>query len=84
MNVNIKKLSPKLLDDYLCFFDNIAFADHTDWSGCYCVEPHMCEKVEKELPKGVKSNCRDYAINFIKQRKLQGYLAYHEDEVVGL
>lgn len=82
MNVDIKKLSPYMLNDFLFYFDNVAFADHGDWSGCYCVEPHLCD-ISKELPKGTKSNCRDHAIDFIKCGKLQGYLAYCEGEVVG-
>ena len=83
MNIQIKKLSPELIPDFLHHFDIAAFADHPEWSGCYCVEPHLCEKVEPELPKGVQSNCRNYAIDFIKSGKLQGYLAYGDDEVVG-
>jgi GNAT superfamily N-acetyltransferase len=83
MNIDIKKLSPNLLNDFLFYFDNVAFADHEEWSGCYCVEPHLCEKIEKELPKGTKSNCRDYAVDFIKCGKLQGYLAYCDGEVAG-
>lgn len=83
MTIEIKKLSPDLLNDFLFYFDNVAFADHAEWSGCYCVEPHLCESVAEELPKGVKSKCRDYAIDFIKSGKLQGYLAYHAGKAVG-
>jgi len=83
MDIIIRKLSPKLLNDYLYYFDNVAFTDHKEWSGCYCVEPHLCESVETELSEGTKSSCRDTAIKFINERKLQGYLAYFEDKVVG-
>jgi len=83
MNIVIKKLSPNLLKDFLFFFDNIAFADHKDWSGCYCVEPHLCQAAESELPKGIESNCRQIAIEFINSGKLKGYLAYCDNEVVG-
>ena len=76
MYITVKKLSPGLLNDFLHFFDHVAFADHEEWSGCYCVEPHLCEKAGPELPKGVRSKCREYAIEFIKSGKLQGYLAY--------
>jgi len=81
--MEIKKLSPELLNDYLFYFDNTAFSTHAEWSGCYCVEPHLCEQIADELPKGKNSKCRDYAIDFIKSGKLQGYLAYAEGEVVG-
>lgn len=82
MNIEIKRLSPSLLDDFLYYFDHRAFSDHKEWSGCYCVEPHLCESIEKELPKGVQSKCRDYSIDFIKSGLLQGYLAYYEGKVV--
>ncbi|GHV26440.1 hypothetical protein FACS18948_2100 [Clostridia bacterium] len=84
MNIEIRKLSPELLEDYLNFFDNVAFTDHKEWSGCYCVEPHMHNKqFEENLPRGKLSKSRDYAIDFVKRGKLQGYLAYSNGEVVG-
>jgi len=83
MDINIKPLSPVLLNDYLNFFDNSAFADHCEWSGCYCVEPHICGEIWPELSKGVESKGRQYAIDFINSGKLQGYLAYCGDEVMG-
>lgn len=82
MSIEITRLSPELLNDFLYYFDNAAFTDHADWSGCYCVEPHLCD-ISEELPKGVNSKCRDYAIEFIKTGKLQGYLAYSANKVVG-
>ena len=36
MPTDIQPLSPKLLPDWLNFFDNIAFVDNPDWSDCYC------------------------------------------------
>ena len=83
MNIDIKKLSPELLNDFLYYFDNVAFANHKDWSGCYCVYPYVCEFAGEELPKGINSKYRDCAVDLIKSGKLQGYLAYYEKEVVG-
>ena len=83
MNIEIKKLSSDLLEDFLFYFDNIAFSDHSDWSGCYCVEPHLCQVAEHELPIGTNSSYRNTAIDFIKRGKLQGYLAYSDGKVVG-
>ncbi len=82
-NIEIKKLSPELLNDFLFYFDNVAFADHQDWSGCYCVEPHLRQAAEHELSKGTQSDCRQYAIDFINSGKLKGYLAYYDNEVAG-
>jgi GNAT superfamily N-acetyltransferase len=36
VKVEVRELTPKLLDDYLQFFDKDAFTDFPDWSGCYC------------------------------------------------
>jgi Acetyltransferases len=87
MNVEIRKLTPDLLDDWLNFFDNIAFSDNDDWSGCYC----MCYHWTEELNSKKSWNCgkedapynRECAINLIKSGKMQGYLAYHDGKVVG-
>jgi GNAT superfamily N-acetyltransferase len=34
--VEVRDLTPELLDDYLKFFDKDAFTDFPEWSGCYC------------------------------------------------
>jgi len=34
--VEVRDLTPELLDDYLRFFDKDAFTDFPAWSGCYC------------------------------------------------
>jgi len=36
VKVEIRELTPDLLDDYLSFFDKDAFTDFPEWSGCYC------------------------------------------------
>jgi len=36
MTVEIRPLSPALVDDYLAFFDRDAFADNPEWAACYC------------------------------------------------
>ncbi len=84
MELEIRKLTPDLMNDYLHFFDHIAFTDHQEWSGCYCVAHHIHnERFLEDLPKGSLAIGRDYAIDFIKHGKLQGYLAYNSGEVVG-
>src|SRR5467141_5193498 len=35
VKVEVRELTPELLDDYLRFFDKDAFTDFPDWSGCY-------------------------------------------------
>ncbi len=34
--IEVRDLTSELLDDYLRFFDKVAFTDFPEWSGCYC------------------------------------------------
>lgn len=79
MNIDIRPLSPEMLDDYLNFFDNVAFADHPDWSQCYCMHFHWQSKWDDEPPR---SN-RDRAMECIGNGTIHGYLAYSSGRVVG-
>ena len=36
MSIEIKRLTPELLEAYLDFFDNRAFADGSPYYPCYC------------------------------------------------
>lgn len=81
MQINIKKLTPSLCEDWLGYFDGIAFRDHGEWAFCYCLEGHMTRKENEELKEHVKR--RKYAEQLIREGKMQGYLAYDEDKVVG-
>jgi len=84
MNLVIRALTYDLLDDYLDFFDNIAFSDHKEWSACYCVHFHWDSILEEESKlSSIKKGGRDYAIEFIRDNIIQGYLAYFNDSVVG-
>jgi GNAT superfamily N-acetyltransferase len=87
MNIEIRTLSPDLLDDFLNYFDNIAFADHQEWSGCYCTHFHWDSALEEEHQRlrqtGITKTGRDYAIEFINSGVIQGYLAYSDNHVIG-
>ena len=89
MDIVIKKLGINLLDDWLYFFDNIAFTDNKHWSGCYCMCNHWDDQYKKkynweiEIEKGVNSISREIAIKLIKNCEMQGYLVYNNENVVG-
>lgn len=87
MNIQIKRLSPELINDYLDYFDNVAFTDNKEWADCYCVHYHMNDKLEAEQKEytasGGKCFGRELAIKLIKAGALQGYLAYSDGSVVG-
>ena len=43
----VKELTPSLRDDFLMFFDSVAFADNPDWSDCYCSAYHFANNKGK-------------------------------------
>ncbi|MGB2578803.1 GNAT superfamily N-acetyltransferase [Elusimicrobium simillimum] len=87
MNIEIKKLSADLLDDWLYFFDNTAFHGNNEWTGCYCMASHWGAELQNEKEweysaDGAKRN-RNLSQEFIKKGIMQGYLAYYEGKVIG-
>ena len=87
MNIEIKKLSPELINDYLDFFENHAFSDGSEFAGCYCVWYHWTEDLEKEREKctgELKENFkRNLAVKLIEKKELNGFLAYSDGIVIG-
>lgn len=79
--ITIRRLTPDLCEDWLHYFDEIAFKDHGDWGFCYCLEGHLDRKTQEEwTDPGMR---RDKAIEFIRTGRMQGYLAYLGNTVVG-
>ena len=87
MNIEIKRLSLELTNDYIDYFDNKAFADNQEWTGCYCVWYHLNDSFESDCEEYIASggSCfkRNLAIKHIQEGVLQGYLAYAGGSVVG-
>jgi len=81
LNITIKPLSPDLLDDYLNFFDNDAFADNPHWSACYCRCHHFNHK-ECDFDKVSAQENRIATIDLIKNGTLKGYLAFDNDKSI--
>lgn len=85
MNIEIKKLTPELLDDYLYFFENVAHTDNEEWDRCYCTNfcaarnNHISQKKSFRNPDIRKQ----YAIKYVNDGLLQGYLAYADGNVIG-
>ena len=83
MELNIRPLTEACLADYFNYFDNVAFKDHVEWSGCYCTYYYFDSVTEIEVSKITVSGMRERAKKFIRDGKLTGYLAYEGDQVVG-
>lgn len=81
MNIEIRKLTPELLEDYLNFFDTTPHFTNKDEDKCYCVcwSNVACE--EQEFSTVEKR--RNKAITYVKNNNIQGYLAYYNNKVVG-
>lgn len=79
--LTIRRLSPDLCEDWLTFFDGIAFRDHGEWGACYCLEGHLNPKTQEEWTDPQER--REKAIEMIRSGQMQGYLAYQGRIVVG-
>jgi len=82
MNVEIKKLTPKLVEDYLHFFDVTPHDDRIDEHKCYCVcwcsADHRLETDYSSVQKR-----RELARHYVDSGMIQGYLAYQDGKMVG-
>lgn len=82
MNIEIRKLTPDLVEDYVNFFDTTPHADNKDEHRCYCVWWCNDDYEGKDFTSSIEVR-RDYAIQYVKGNNIQGYLAYYDDKVVG-
>lgn len=85
MNLSIYPLDESRMQDYFAFFDDHAFADHQEWSWCYCTYYHCDPEVERQIQadgRG-KESIRAYAECLLREGQLRGYLAYIDGKVCG-
>jgi len=81
MEIEIKKLTPELVEDYLHFFDVTPHDDYLEEHKCYCVYWASDDCEGKDFSTAEKR--RALAYEYVKSGHIQGYLAYHEGKVVG-
>lgn len=85
MNIEIHKLTPERLNDFLYFFENVAHTDNKDWDRCYCI--NYCAAHNNYLTAKKKFANPDVrklsAIDYINKGLMQGYLAYADGNVIG-
>jgi len=80
MNIEVRALCPERTEDFLSFFDNAAFTDNPDWSGCYCSFFYFCDE---EFENRTGADNREFAKQAIKEADMNGYLAYADNKPVG-
>ncbi len=82
MNIEIKRLTPELTEDYLHFFDVTPHDDNIDEHKCYCV--CWCS-ADHRIPTDFSSRDkrRELARQYVKDGIIKGYLAYQGNKVIG-
>lgn len=81
MNIEIRKLTPDLAEDYVRFFDTTPHDNNVDAHKCYCV--CWCNDDYEGKDFSTAEKRRKCALQYIKNNNIQGYLAYSGDAVVG-
>jgi len=79
-HLQIKRLTPEMADDFLRYFDEVAFTDHEEWNACYCLEGHMTQAENDALSD--KSARREKARHMVETGAMQGYLVYAGQEMI--
>ena len=84
MEIEIRKLTTDFAEDYVRFFDLTPHDDNIDEHKCYCVTWRSDDSyVNNSHWFPTREERRNKAIEFVKTGSLQGYLAYHNNEIVG-
>lgn len=85
MNIEIRRLTPDLAEDYAHFFDVTPHNVNTDGIKCYCVtwrsDDSYVGNGDHWFPTCEER--RERAIQYVRTGSLRGYLAYRGDEIVG-
>ena len=80
--VEIRKLGPELLPDFLQFFDGEAFADNPKWGFCFCQFLYVDHAKVNWAARTVQEN-RAAACERIRTCRMEGYLAYRAGKPIG-
>jgi len=85
MNIEIRKLTPDLAEDYAHFHDATPYRGPEGVIHCYCVSWRSggWSGADGEHWFPTREERREKAIEFVKNGYIQGYLAYRGDEIVG-
>ena len=80
--IEIRRLTPQLLPDFLAYFEGDAFADNPKWRSCYCQYPLVDHAKVVWARRGAAEN-RASACARIAAGTMQGLLAYRAGKPVG-
>ncbi|MFX1420324.1 MAG: GNAT family N-acetyltransferase [Promethearchaeota archaeon] len=82
MDIKIKPLNSDTLEDFLYFFDKVAFSDNPDWATCYCHFYHFPGTNEKFFKRTAEEN-REASKELILSGEMSGFIAYFDDKPIG-
>ena len=82
MLLTIGALSPNLLNEYLQFFDHVAFVDNPDWGKCYCGCFHHDPRMRTWKGPLAEEN-RAAVVQRICAGAMHGHLAKADGKVIG-
>ena len=82
-DLEIRALTPELLDDYLYFMEHDAFGGNPDWEGCYCREGHWARRAAAADETRPASRTGGADRGAIAAGDHTGLLAYEGGKVVG-
>lgn len=80
--LEIVRLSPALLGDFLAYFEGPAFADNPKWRSCYCQFLYV-DHAKVSWSRRTAEENRAQACERICSNRMQGYLAYRNGQPVG-
>ena len=80
--VEIRRLSPDLMKDFLLFFDGEAFADNPAWGSCFCQFMYV-DHTKVNWDARTSQENRAAACDRIIDNRMQGYLAYRDGKPIG-
>jgi ribosomal protein S18 acetylase RimI-like enzyme len=82
MPFTVQPLTPRRADDFITFFERVAFADHPEWGcDCYCCFFHAASR--EEWDAATSATNRAAAREMILAGRMRGLLAYDGDKPVG-
>jgi len=85
MDIEIRRLTPELAEDYVHFFDVTPHAEGEGDPKCYCVLWRSDDTYtgDNDHWYPTREERRARALQYVKDGKIQGYLAYCGGEIVG-
>ncbi len=82
LDIQIKSLTPDILEDFLYFFDKVGFTDNPDWAICYCHFYHFAGS-NKQFNKRTAEQNRKASKELILSGKMNGFIAYLDEKPIG-